>query len=178
MLDKFENQVHASVDLQIRKILVPIDCSEGSSYNATSFAVALAKKYNSEVCLVGIISTNIWNYFMMPNEGSTAPLYLMRRIEEEGRQTLLSASRLVEENSICTSVQMSYGRPASKILEVVKRRNIDLIVMENDSPDIFTRLFCGSTCTDIINNAPCPVLVVNDKCKGGCPHENSKSRHM
>lgn len=178
MLDELENRIRTPVDLQIRKILVPIDCSEGSSYNATSFAVALAKKYNSEVCLVGIIPTNIWNYFIMSNEGSSAPLYLMRRIEKESRETLLSASRLVEENSICTSVQMSYGRPASKILEVAKRRNIDLIVMENDPPNIFTRLFCGGTCTDIINNAPCPVLVVNDKCKSGCFHKKSNSFNM
>jgi len=153
----------------ISKILVPFDGSDCSN-NALEFAVNLALKYDSEICLFHVIPTSVLNYRLMTVEGSFVPACTMREsfvpvctmgeMENEGEHLLLSALASVEEVGVQVSAQIDYGRPANKIVQIAKDENIDLIVMGSNGRGTITRLLFGSVCDEVVHKAQCPTLVV------------------
>ena len=153
----------------ISKILVPFDGSD-CSHEALEFAVSLALRYDSEICLFHVIPTSVWNYRLMTVEGTFVPACTMREsfvpvctmgeMENEGEHLLLSALASVEEVGVQVSAQIDYGRPANKIVQIAKDENIDLIVMGSNGRGTITRLLFGSVCDEVVHKAQCPTLVV------------------
>ncbi|MFZ3289364.1 MAG: universal stress protein [Telluria sp.] len=58
------------------------------------------------------------------------------------------------EATICT------GEPHDAVLEVAARAQADLIVTGSRGRNLASRVLLGSVSTDILNQAPCPVLLV------------------
>lgn len=146
----------------IRKVLVPVDGSDCSS-EAVEYAVHLATKHNSEICLVFVVPTSVWNYYLMTEDWSPVPVCTMREMEEEGERLLLSALISVKEAGTKARAQLDYGRPAHKIVQIAKEEKSDLIVIGRSSRSFIARLLFGSVSDEVVRKAPCPVLVVNER---------------
>ena len=146
----------------IRKILVPVDGSD-CSFEAIEYAVNLAAKHNSEICLTFIVPTSVWNYYLMTEDWSPVLVCTMKEMEEEGERLLLSALTSVKEAGTKARAQLDYGRPADKITQIAKEENSDLIVIGRSSRGLIARWLYGSVSDEVVRKAPCPVLVVKER---------------
>jgi nucleotide-binding universal stress UspA family protein len=55
---------------------------------------------------------------------------------------------------------ISHGDPANKIVDIATERNSDLIIMGSRGVSGIKRLFVGSISDKVMNQAPCPVMIV------------------
>jgi len=63
---------------------------------------------------------------------------------------------------VVTLTDVRVGRdPETVILDVVTKERVDLIILGTDIRPGSDRLFLGPGVERILNNAPCPVIVVN-----------------
>lgn len=152
--------------IRIRKILIAVDGTE-RSINAVEFAVDLATKYDSEICLVHVIPNSKWRYCMATDEEDLISPHIIKNtikeMEEEGERLLSSVLTSVKGAGIEAHAQLDHGYPAKKILQIAKEENFDLIVMGSSGRGTITRLFFGSISDEVIRKAPCPILLVKPK---------------
>ena len=149
-------------DNSIRKILVPIDGSACSD-NAVKFAVDLAVKYNSEICLVHIIpNVSVWNYCLMTVDGGFFPACAIEEIKKAGKRLLSRTLALVKETGVKADAQLYHGHPAKKIVQIAEEREFDLIVIGSNRPSLTARLLLWNISDKVTQKAPCPVLVVKE----------------
>ncbi len=159
--------LEVSQSCHIGRILVPVDGSE-CSFNALEFAVDLAAKYDSEICLVHVIPTRYLNLWLMPveclfhPEGFFIPPDVLQRMKDESEHLLRSALKLVQSAGINSYTRVGQGRPANEIAQIAEEENVDLVVIGSHSPGLLARLIFGSVSDDVVHGAPCPVLVVKD----------------
>lgn len=169
----FENlDVRSSTSLQnnIGKILVPVDGSDASS-DALEYAVRLAAKHNSEICLVHVVPTSVWNYCLMTEDLSPVLMCTMSEMEAQGERLLLSALTSVGESGLKVDARLDYGRAARKIVQIAEAEKFDLIVTGCRGLGFLGRLLFRSVSDEVVRRAPCPVLVVKS-----CPHEYEGGR--
>ncbi len=145
----------------ITKILVPIDGSD-VSFDAVEYAFQLAERYNSEISVVQIVPTSAWNYCLMTEDWNPIPVCTIREMEAEGERLLLSVLPLMKAAGVEVDARIDYGRPASKIVQIAKEENVDLIVMGSNRRGVIARLLFGSVSAEVFRRAPCPVLVVRE----------------
>ncbi len=71
---------------------------------------------------------------------------------------------LGESLSVNTFAEVEVGVDAeTSILEIAKDRNFDLIVLGTDIRPGSEKLYIGPRVERVLNNAPCPVLLVNSQ---------------
>jgi nucleotide-binding universal stress UspA family protein len=135
-------------------MLVPLDGSEYSE-RAVEPACSRAEKYGARLTLLTVMVRFPGSRLSIPtlDQGSEAR---GRQYLEEVRATKLgTASVLVD-----TVVQL--GTPAESITECAINAQVDLIVMSTHGTTGMSRVrhTLGSTAWKILQDAPCPVLLI------------------
>ncbi|MDB4970217.1 MAG: universal stress family protein [Myxococcales bacterium] len=145
----------------IRKILVPVDFSDGASV-ALELAASFAKTFGASVELL-----HVWTPpLMVPipivvvTPRSDQPLSL-----EELASTTASAQMkdLVEQlrkQGIETQARVGIGSPAHEIVELATLGHFDLIVMGTHGHGGLAHALLGSVAEKVVRRASCPVLTV------------------
>jgi nucleotide-binding universal stress UspA family protein len=135
-------------------ILVPLDGSEYSE-RAVEPARSLAEKYGARLTLLTVMVRFPASRLHIPrlDQGS----------EDHGRQYLeeVRATKLGTASvPIDTAVQL--GTPAESIAEFASNAQVDLIVMSTHGTTSTGRVrhTLGSTAWKILQDAPCPVLLI------------------
>ncbi|HEY8402597.1 MAG TPA: universal stress protein [Cytophagaceae bacterium] len=136
------------------RILVPTDFTD-SSKNAVNYAAALTHVIEAELYLLNVTHVK-----------GTPHVTITEDFEQVvSEQAEIQLENLKEELSrtkpgIKVEVFMAEGYPVHQFVHRVAEKNgIDLIVMSG-SESSGTRAFLGSTTTNVLENMPCPVLVV------------------
>ena len=146
--------------MDIKKILVPVDFSE-TSVNALRYATDFADKLGASLEIVHV-------YHMTAN-GNTSFFVNESMVEN---QRLLSDEKLNELTvkvpslkNVSHSFAVEFGLISSTLLNYLDSDGIDLIIMgTKGETDILSKVV-GSTTTDIINNARCPVIAIPKEVK-------------
>ena len=150
-------------DLQIRNILCPVDFSAFSGV-AFRYANSLAFHFGARVFL--------HHTLQVPTD------LLLGTMDVSAVEGAFDAALLSEKEKLNAMVEsagpqkqeivplLSEGEPITNILEIIKARNIDLVVMGTHGHKGFSRLVLGSVTEQIIHEAACPVLVVSHPKKG------------
>jgi len=143
------------------KILVPVDFSKCSE-NALSFAIALADKIkaNIEVLYVQAIDTSNM-------ENPVIGLTVIQEQISQSRKRLIKFVQNATENIRSTlgehpSIQnnIEIGRIEATICNVATEKEIDYILMGTQGENSTLDKYLGSVASNVIKNAPCPVLVI------------------
>jgi nucleotide-binding universal stress UspA family protein len=138
-----------------KHILVPLDGSEYSE-RAIEPARSLAEKYGARITLLTVM-------LRFPESKLHVPV-LDQRSEERGRQYLaeMRTTRL-GETSVPVDTTVKLGTPAESIAEVALDAQADLIVMSTHGTASSGRIrhTLGSTAWKILQDAPCPVLLIS-----------------
>ncbi len=149
------------------KILVPVDGSH-SCLHAKMFASSIAKKFNSKVTVVHVVS----HEFMHPELKAQyrLPPSIMEKIDETyleaGKKIIRNAEQLFVEAGIEVDARLlKYEDPAETVLKLAKDENYDLVVIGNRAETQAELFSLGSVTEKVARHAECPVLIVKKKPK-------------
>lgn len=146
----------------MKTILLPTDFGKHSE-KALDFAIYLAQKSNAKIIVAH-------SFFVATMDAYVPPNMLQDIYEEEKKSSekalsnycqRISSNRSVDGKRLDAEYVAEQNIPSSEILELVKEKNIDLVVMGTEGEDQLFG-FLGSTTLDVLNKAKCPVLVVHE----------------
>lgn len=149
--------------LQIKHILCPVDFSEFSD-RAFRYAASLAWHFQSQLFLQHTVQipTGVLLGGAEPTAIQEAWWSELQAAEERMRHLARTAGR----NGGQIIPILNEGDPRAQILESVKEREVDLLVMGTHGHKGFNRLVLGSVTEQMIHEAACPVLVVSRPVRG------------
>jgi nucleotide-binding universal stress UspA family protein len=133
---------------------VPIDFSV-RSLKALQYAVSFAREHDAEVILVHILPAANTEY---------SALALLQA--DATPDTLIQLNKLAEKEvgkRALVEVAVRTGAPATEILKVAREMEVDLIIISTHGRTGLTHLLMGSVAEEVVQKAPCPVLVVRQK---------------
>src|SRR3989304_9697812 len=133
----------------IRRILIPLDGSTLSE-NALKYGISIANKFGAEIVLVSVYASKEPDSLlkkrleeMDPNLGKEVekmhPLYLMENYHD---------------------ANISTDSVVNVLLDLVKKENIDLVVISSHGKSGFRKLKLGSVTEELIKALMIPVLCV------------------
>lgn len=141
------------------KILLAVDGSD-ASMSAVAATTALPLRPGSAIDVVSVIPE--W----FAPEGSLWPAVIRtdpppdrERVYDGIRLRLVDIADRVRRDDVTVEVQVREGRPASEIVIEAGRFGADLIVMGARGLSAVRRLLVGSVSAEVVDHAPCPVLV-------------------
>jgi len=152
------------------KILVAMDGSE-SSKNAARYATIMAKKNNSDLIAIHVLTPDGYAYlFDIPpsDTGSLEELLniskhvVMNWIDEikEEEQTNNDGNKNMDKLRLKTEVILATKSIIGEIVDYAERENIDLIVIGSRGRTGLKKMLLGSVASGVVTYASCPVLVV------------------
>jgi len=142
---------------QPNRILIPTNGSLAAR-RAAQVAFALASDISQEVHILKVIEEKK-DIYHLDIEGSIKErqFTFAHQITEELR-------KLGESLSVNTFSEVEVGTDTeSVIIEMAKEKNFDLIVLGTDIRPGSEKLYIGPRVERVLNNAPCPVLLVNSQ---------------
>jgi nucleotide-binding universal stress UspA family protein len=150
------------MQLQIKKILVPVDFSETGmlAFEHASFMARLAK---ADLLLLHVLPIQEY-HFEIPE-----PVMRIENHDEVNRvveQKLDELVQQVREKYGCVARSLSTrGKVAHEIMEIAREEKVDLIVMGTHGASGFEEFFIGSNAHKVVTVAPCPVITVQTHAK-------------
>lgn len=140
-----------------KKILVPTNGSLAAR-RAAQVAFALASDKSQEVHILKVIEEKK-DIYHLDVEGNIKERQFMFAF-----QIIEDLKILGDSLSVNTFAEVEVGTDAeTSILEIAKERNFDLIVLGSDIRPGSEKLYIGPRVERVLNNAPCPVLLVNSQ---------------
>jgi nucleotide-binding universal stress UspA family protein len=139
-----------------KKILVPTDASE-YSVRAFKTAVDMARCFQAEIVLIHVT---------FPPQGLVgyAPTYEFMVSQEElissGQAALDATLSGTSTEGVAISKVLEIGYPAVKVLEQIKKDNIDFVVMGSHGYGPLTGSVLGSVSQRVLQKSPVPVLLI------------------
>ncbi|MDP9287529.1 MAG: universal stress protein [Thermoproteota archaeon] len=150
-------------EINIKKILVPIDGSD-ASLKAAKYAIKAVKCEKAQIICIHVIPTpeNISEFEGKPfyslqayydELGKSAKPWFEKIIETCKRMT-------VSEDDVTTDIVADVSSIADAIINYAANNNTDLIVMGTKGKTGLKRFLIGSVADGVVRHAHCPVLVV------------------
>jgi nucleotide-binding universal stress UspA family protein len=140
-----------------KKILLGYDGSEPSK-KALSKAIELAKEFNAQLCIVGVVR---------PFEFAAIDFIPPEEIEEYEREEiskeekyLKEAAQKAREEGIEPNLKVMEGEPAEELMTYADENGCDLIIVGYRGAGGFKRMLLGSTAGNLVKYANQSVLVV------------------
>lgn len=150
-----------NINLIIRKVLVAVDGSI-PSLNASNYAIDLAKKFESELTILYVISSDLRYSVEDLSPVPRALKEVLAVATERGQEKIDQVKRkAVEENvKVKTDIIISVTSIVREIADYAKKNNIDVIVVGSRGMSEFKKMLLGSVASGVVTFAHCPVIVV------------------
>ncbi len=145
-------------EVQIKKILVPIDGSD-ASLKAARYAVRIAKQEKAQIICIHAIGTPVYiSEYAYPH---LLPSYFeqAKKLAEGGFK---SVAEIAEKEGIDieTQIIIDVASVVDSIVKYASDKNADLIVIGTRGRTGLKRFLIGSVANGVVEHAHCPVLVV------------------
>ncbi len=149
----------------IQNILVPVDGSEGAG-RATIYGGNLARCTGAQVILLRVHSPEIYPLNVI---GEIPPLADREYLEQMTDQlndpsqdaAFASADKNLGDLPFRATRVIVWGQPAREICDYARAHAVDQIVIGSRGRSVFSALLLGSTSSQVLHHAPCPVTVVH-----------------
>ena len=139
----------------VTNILCPVDFSE-SSKRALTNAILLARKFNASLKIITVYE---------PLE------YVSRRINIDLNEENASRLKRVKDEmkdfvkefnfeGVNHKIKIKSGKANDEILNVIKKQNIDLLIMGTNGRTGLSRFFMGSVTEKVIREMPCSFITI------------------
>ncbi len=130
--------------------LVPLDFSEHAD-QTLEYAIDLAQPLQARLTLIHVMHVPSW-----AGRDFTAQI---ADLELDAEHTLEPSLRRIQAAGLEGAYIVRQGIPWHEIVEVAKRRHIDLILMSTHGYTGLQHVLLGSVAERVVRHAPCPVLV-------------------
>ncbi len=141
---------------EFKTILCPTDFSEGSQ-TAAEYALWFAKTCDATIVLAH--SIHIQTEQLKDEDGH---LLGFDQIKEKAQNELETLRDAVLEGYARCELEVEIGDPLEHLIEVAKRRNVDLIVTSTRERTGVGALLTASVAEKLLRHAPCPVFIVRN----------------
>lgn len=151
------------MELNFRKILVPIDFSDYSK-SSLKYAVNFAKKFNAGLILVYVVEPIIY-----PPDFSMGQIAIPTTGLEMDKRAVEELNKLAENeipSDVSKKVLVKTGKPFYEIVDTAREEDADLIIISTHGHSGVEHILFGSTAEKVIRKAPCPVLTLREPLKG------------
>lgn len=140
-----------------RVIVVGVDGSP-ESIDATRVAVDLARSRSAKLVIVTVVRPpeGWWGIVGSPPTAEA----LGDSLSEAQRDILDLVLRSVDFVGVDYETQEEIGEPASRLVSVCVQTDADVLVVGRRGAGLLRRLVVGSVASHVVQEAPCPVLVV------------------
>ena len=145
-------------EVQIKKILVPIDGSD-TSIKAAKYAVKIAKQNKAQIICIHAITSP--PYISEYNYAPMLPVYYegaKKLAEEWFRKVMEIAGK--EGIDVKTDLLLDVVSVADTIVNYASDKSVDMIVIGTKGRTGLKRFLLGSVANGVVLHASCPVLVV------------------
>jgi universal stress protein A len=139
----------------MKNILVPIDFSPVSR-RVIRESEKLARLVKGRLILIHVVHSPT----IMSDTSFSEVAEFMADAEAYGVRVLRRLQKALAVRGVAAEAVCTTGYPAWQILDVVKRRAIDYIVIGSHGHTAFHDLVVGSTTSAVLKRALCPVIVV------------------
>lgn len=137
-------------------ILVAVDFRP-ASLKAMKHAAALAKRLDTSLVVLHVVEPG--------DSGGLLNLVTRQKVRREARQRALEKIQALAHSQtdehIPVECVVRTGLPEYEILQLAARRDVALIILGHHPRNFVGRWLWGSVSDDLIDLAPCPVVVVN-----------------
>ena len=141
--------------VNVKSLLVAVDGSEFSD-KAVRYACAMGPSLGAEVVLLHVVPMLV-SATPYHDTVSDQPFLALQKV---GEDILAKAKEMAVALKCEVTELISHGDPANKIVDIATDRNSDLIIMGSRGVSGIKRLFVGSISDKVMNQAPCPVMIV------------------
>jgi len=140
-----------------KTVVVGVDGSP-ESIDATKVAVDLARSRSAKLIIVTVVRPpeGWWGIVGSPPTAEA----LGDSLTQAQRDILDHVLRSVKLEDIEYETQEEIGEPASRLVSVCIETDADLLVVGRRGAGLLRRLVVGSVANHVVQEAPCPVLVV------------------
>jgi nucleotide-binding universal stress UspA family protein len=145
--------------LSIGKILVAVDGSN-PSFNASNYAIDLAKRYDAELIVLNIVSPVPYSQFEYANIGRMKEIETIEKEKAQQKLDKVKQKATEKKVSVKTDVLIKYTSVVKEIVEYAEKMKIDMIVIGSRGVTGFKKLLLGSVASGVVTYSHCPVLVV------------------
>ena len=132
----------------IKRIIIPVDNTEDSK-EAVRQGAFFAKLLKIDA---KIITVNDTHQFI-------SSVILEEKLKKEASAFLENFKKIAEDFGINIDTQLIVGKPAEEIVKFAKDDDL-IIIAHHDRSKGFDKVMEKSVSRDVVNNAPCSVLVV------------------
>lgn len=146
-----------ALSLSLKNILLATDLS-ATSEPALKYARALAQRHGSQLHAIHV--SGEYSYQLLEPEPLAITFRDLPAAELRPTETLQQLFR-----GLPTQVPLNHGEIWEVIKEVIKRREIDLLVMGTHGRKGLDRMLYGSVAEDVLRNVECPVLTIGPDVK-------------
>ena len=144
----------------MRKILVAVDGSN-PSFNASSYAIDLAKRNDAELIVLYILSPVPYSQFEYANIGRMEEIETIEK--EKAQQEVVDKvkQKATEEKvRVKADLLIKYTSVIKEIVEYAENKKVDMIVIGSRGMTGFKKMLLGSVASGVVKYSHCPVLVV------------------
>ncbi len=148
----------------ISRILVTLDGS-ALAESVLPYARDLATRLRAKLLFLRVVESRTSELMMGEFVAPDALDAAARQTEAEKREAVDYLSRLTREwngEGIDAEWEVLEGRPATKIIEVARARDIDLIAMSTHGRSGLGKLVFGSVADEVLRECGTPVLLVKN----------------
>jgi universal stress protein A len=147
-----------------KRILVAVDESK-VALEAVDVAAQLAAQLGAQIAAVHVVDDT--RAFV--RDLSVLDKVVMAELRRDGVAALVAACDRIPRELKVERVLVE-GEPSEMIISTARDKQVDLIVLGNDSRGRLAHFLLGSTADSVIRRAPCPVVTV--RMGGKLEHEH------
>lgn len=141
----------------IKKILVPVDKSEGSG-KAAAFAAEVAAAVGASLTLFHVFDREAVSTALLGVEALSDEE--IERSRERFADQAFGAAREAIGPDVEIDTQFRFGKPSIEIVDFASDEGYDLIVMGSRGQGAIKRILVGSVSTQVVHHATCSVTIV------------------
>ena len=143
--------------MRIRRVLAPTDFSR-ASLEAVDYAARLARDFDAEVAVLYVEDTT----YAFPEQlvPSAAAARVMQEAHGAAHHQLALLGERLRKASLKTHTLILQGAAADRIVAAATKLRVDWIVLGTHGRTGALRAFLGSVAQRVVQQAPCPVLVI------------------
>ncbi len=146
-----------------RKIMVAVDgsaVSDKAVYEAVWLACCQAGKFKNKLFAVFVKVDHMRDYEDLFAKGLSARGEDKKRWQKIIDEAFLVVKKLAAEQEVPLETLVVEGKPASSIIGLARKHDVDLLVIGSTGKGAMKRAFLGSVSAEVIEQAPCGVYVV------------------
>lgn len=144
--------------MKFKKILFPVDLSEASP-KIVPYVTEMAKKFDSEIHILFV--ARAFQYFTSIYVPHPSVDLFENAVAEGGRKSIEEFAEKYFKETEKIKIAVANGDAAEEIINYIKEKDIDLLIMGTHGRKGIDKLIFGSVAEKVTKTTPIPMMLIN-----------------